>query len=110
MFLIVILQYEKILRKDLTKRLKCGNIYLSKDKNILKEVEIMFTLVWLSIKGQFKKQVKSMLVLWAMQNLKSGYAVILDENKQVVEVYECQKQRVPKRIELEDFPFDITVA
>ena len=74
----------------------------------------MFTLVWLSRKGQFKKQVdcglKSMLVLWAMQNLKSGYAVILDENKQVVEVYECQKQRIPKRIELEDFPFDITVA
>ena len=72
----------------------------------------MFTMIWLSKKGETKKVLESgssaMLQLWVIQNITSGYAVILDENHNIIKVYESKNKQMPMPIEVEDFPFDIS--
>lgn len=74
----------------------------------------MFTLVWLSKKGQVKKELESnssaMLKLWVVQNVTSGYAVILDENYNIVQAFESKNKSMAMPIEKEEFPFSITVG
>ena len=74
----------------------------------------MFTLVWLSKKGQVKKELESgssaMLKLWVLQNVTSGYAVILDENYNIVQAFESKNKQMAMPIEREEFPFNITVG
>lgn len=74
----------------------------------------MFTLVWLNKKGQVKKELEScssaMLKLWVVQNVTSGYAVILDENYNIVQVFESKNKQMAMPIEREEFPFNITVG
>ena len=71
----------------------------------------MFTLVWLSKRGEIKKELESgssaMLQLWILQNVTSGYAVILDEDGKIVKVYESKNKQMPMPIKLEDFPFNV---
>ena len=71
----------------------------------------MFTLIWLSKKGEIKKEVEgcssAMLSLWALQNVKSGYAVIIDEDCKIVKVYESKNKQMPMPVKPEDFPFNI---
>jgi hypothetical protein len=89
---------------------------LSKDKENKKteEVEFMFILVWLNKKGQVKKELESnssaMLKLWVVQNVTSGYAVILDENYNIVQAFESKNKSMAMPIEKEEFPFNITVG
>ena len=74
----------------------------------------MFTMVWLNKKGEIKKQLGScssaMLQLWIMQNVNSGYAVILNEQMEIVKVFESKNKNMAMPINIEDFPFDISVA
>ena len=48
-------------------------------------------------KGQVKKQLesgsKAMLQLWVLQNVTSGYAVILDEDFKIVKVFESKNKQ-----------------
>lgn len=85
-----------------------------KTKNKTKEVEIMFTMIWMSKKGQIKKRLESgssaMLQLWIVQNVTSGYAVILDENYKIVKVFESKNKQMAMPIDIDEFPFDISVA
>lgn len=72
----------------------------------------MFTMVWLSKRGEIKKQLESgssaMLQLWAVQNVNSGYVVILDENLKIIKALESKNKSMPMPINIEDFPFDIS--
>ena len=74
----------------------------------------MFTLVWMSKRGEIKKELESgssaMLQLWVLQNVTSGYAVILDEDFKIVKVFESKNKQMPMPISVEEFPFDISVA
>ena len=74
----------------------------------------MFTMVWLNKKGEIKKQLGScssaMLQLWILQNVNSGYAVILNEKMEIVKVFESKNKNMAMPINIEDFPFDISVA
>ena len=74
----------------------------------------MFTLVWMSKRGEIKKELESgssaMLQLWVLQIVTSGYAVILDEDFKIVKVFESKNKQMPMPISVEDFPFDISVA
>ena len=74
----------------------------------------MYQLIWMSKKGQIKKQLKSgskaMLQLWVLQNVTSGYAVILDENYKIIKAFESKNKQMAMRINVEEFPFDISVA
>ena len=85
-----------------------------KTKNKMKEDEIMFTMIWMSKKGQIKKRLESgssaMLQLWIVQNVTSGYAVILDENYKIVKVFESKNKQMAMPIDIDEFPFDISVA
>ena len=87
---------------------------MSKDKNKLKEVEFMFTMIWMSKKGQIKKRLESgssaMLQLWVLQNITSGYAVILDENYKIIKVFESKNKQMAMPIDIDEFPFDISIA
>ena len=80
----------------------------------MKEVEFMYQLIWMSKKGQIKKQLesgsKAMLQLWVLQNVTSGYAVILDEDFKIVKVFESKNKQMAMPINVEEFPFDISVA
>ena len=71
----------------------------------------MFTLVWMSKRGEIKKELESgssaMLQLWILQNVTSGYAVILDEDDKIVKVYESKNRQMAMPIKLEDFPFNM---
>ena len=71
----------------------------------------MFTLVWLSKRGEVKKELESgssaMLSLWVVQNVKSGYAVILDEDDKIIKVYESKNKQMAMPIKPEDFPFNM---
>ena len=74
----------------------------------------MYQLIWMNKKGQVKKQLESgssaMLRLWDLQNVKSGYAIILDEDDKIVKVYESKNRQMAMPIKLEDFPFNIKKA
>lgn len=74
----------------------------------------MFTLVWMSKRGEIKKELESgssaMLQLWVLQNVKSGYAVILDEDDKIVKAFESKNKQMAMPISIEEFPFDISVA
>lgn len=74
----------------------------------------MFTMVWMSKKGEIKKQLESgssaMLQLWVVQNVTSGYAVILNEKMEIVKVFESKNRNMAMPINAEDFPFEISVA
>lgn len=74
----------------------------------------MYQLIWMSKKGQIKKQLESgssaMLSLWVLQNVTSGYAVILDEDFKIVKVFESKNKQMAMPINVEEFPFDISVA
>ena len=74
----------------------------------------MFTMVWMSKKGKIKKQLGScssaMLQLWILQNVTSGYAVILNKEMEIVKVFENKNKNMVMPINIEDFPFDISVA
>lgn len=74
----------------------------------------MFTLVWMSKRGEIKKELEggssAMLQLWVLQNVTSGYAVILDENYKIIKAFESKNKQMAMPIKLEDFPFDISVA
>ena len=74
----------------------------------------MYQLIWLSKKGQVKKQLESgssaMLQLWALQNVTSGYAVILDEDCNIIKVFESKNRQMAMPIKPEDFPFNIKKA
>lgn len=74
----------------------------------------MFTLVWLSKRGEIKKEIESgssaMLQLWVLQNVTSGYAVILDEDFNIIKAFESKNKQMAIPIKLEDFPFNISVA
>ena len=82
-----------------------------KTKEKLKEVEFMFTLVWLSKRGEIKKELESgssaMLQLWVLQNATSGYAIILDEDGKIIKAFESKNKQMAMPIELEDFPFNV---
>ena len=71
----------------------------------------MFTLVWMSKRGEIKKELESgssaMLQLWVLQNVKSGYAIILDEDDKIVKVYEGKNKQMAMPIKPEDFPFNV---
>ena len=71
----------------------------------------MFTLVWLSKRGEVKKELESgssaMLQLWVVQNVTSGYAVILDEDCNIIKVFESKNRQMAMPIKPEDFPFNI---
>lgn len=74
----------------------------------------MYQLIWMTKKGLIKKQLESgssaMLKLWVVQNVKSGYAVILDENYNIVQAFESKNKSMAMPIEKEEFPFNITVG
>lgn len=74
----------------------------------------MYQLIWMSKKGQVKKQLESgssaMLQLWVLQNVTSGYAVILDENYKIVKVFESKNKQMAMPIDIDEFPFDISIA
>lgn len=74
----------------------------------------MYQLIWMSKKGQVKKQLESgssaMLQLWVLQNVTSGYAAILDENYKIIKVFESKNKQMAMPISVEEFPFDISVA
>ena len=74
----------------------------------------MYQLIWMSKKGQIKKQLesgsKAMLQLWVLQNVTSGYAVILDEDFKIVKAFESKNKQMAMPISVEKFPFDISVA
>ena len=74
----------------------------------------MFTLVWLSKRGEIKKELESgssaMLQLWALQNVTSGYAVILDEDGNIIKAFESKNKQMAMPIEIESFPFIIEKA
>ena len=86
-------------------------IIVQKGKTKLKEVEFMYQLIWMSKKGQIKKQLesgsKAMLQLWVLQNVTSGYAVILDEDFKIVKAFESKNKQMAMPIKLEDFPFNV---
>ena len=71
----------------------------------------MFTLVWLSKRGEIKKELESgssaMLQLWVLQNATSGYAIILDEDGKIIKAFESKNKQMAMPIELEDFPFNV---
>lgn len=74
----------------------------------------MYQLIWMSKRGQIKKQLESgssaMLQLWIIQNVTSGYAVILNENNEIVKVFAVSKTHsMPMPIKIEEFPFEIAV-
>ena len=89
-------------------------IIVQKGKTKLKEVEFMYQLIWMSKKGQIKKQLESgssaMLQLWVLQNVTSGYAVILDEDFEIVKVFESKNKQMAMPMSIEKFPFNISVA
>ena len=89
-------------------------IIVQKGKTKLEEVEFMYQLIWMSKKGQIKKQLesgsKAMLQLWVLQNVTSGYAVILDEDFKIIKVFESKNKQMAKPISVEEFPFDISAA
>ena len=74
----------------------------------------MYQLIWMSKKGQIKKQLesgsKAMLQLWVLQNVTSGYAVILDGDFKIVKAFESKNRQMAMPISIEEFPFDISVA
>ena len=74
----------------------------------------MYQLIWMNKKGQVKKQLesgsKAMLQLWVLQNVTSGYAVILDEDFKIVKAFESKNKQMAMPIKLEDFPFNIEKA
>lgn len=74
----------------------------------------MFTLVWMSKRGEIKKELESgssaMLQLWVLQNVTSGYAVILDEDFKIVKVFESKNKQMAMPIDIDKFPFEITAA
>lgn len=74
----------------------------------------MYQLIWMTKKGLIKKQLESgssaMLKLWVVQNVTSGYAVILDENYNIVQAFESKNKQMAMPIKKEEFPFDITVG
>lgn len=74
----------------------------------------MYQLIWMSKKGQIKKQLESgssaMLSLWVLQNVTSGYAVILDEDFKIVKAFESKNKQMAMPIEIEAFPFEISMA
>ena len=74
----------------------------------------MYQLIWMNKKGQVKKQLesgsKAMLQLWVLQNVTSGYAVILDEDFKIIKVFESKNRQMAKPINVEEFPFDISAA
>lgn len=74
----------------------------------------MFTLVWMSKRGEIKKELESgssaMLQLWVLQNVISGYAVILDENYKIIKVFESKNKQMAMPIDIDKFPFEITAA
>lgn len=74
----------------------------------------MFTLVWMSKRGEIKKHLesgsKAMLQLWVLQNVTSGYAVILDEDFKIIKVFESKNKQMAMPINVEEFPFDISPA
>lgn len=71
----------------------------------------MFTMIWLTKRGQVKKQLESgssaMLKLWIVQNVTSGYAVILDEDYNIIQVFESKNKSMAMPIDKEKFPFEI---
>ena len=71
----------------------------------------MFTLVWLSKRGEVKKELESgssaMLQLWVVQNVTSGYAIILDEDFNIIKAFESKNKQMAMPIKPEDFPFNI---
>lgn len=71
----------------------------------------MFTLVWMSKKGQVKKEVEScssaMLQLWVLQNVTSGYAIILDEDYNIIKAFESKNKQMAMPMKIEDFPFNV---
>ena len=74
----------------------------------------MYQLIWMSKKGQIKKHLesgsKAMLQLWVLQNVTSGYAVILDEDFKIVKVFESKNKQMAVPISIGEFPFDISMA
>ena len=74
----------------------------------------MFTLVWLSKRGEVKKELESgssaMLQLWVVQNVTSGYAIILDEDFNIIKAFESKNKQMAMPINVEEFPFEISVA
>ena len=74
----------------------------------------MYQLIWMNKKGQVKKQLESgssaMLQLWVLQNVTSGYAVILDEDFKIVKVFESKNKQMAMPIDIDKFPFEITAA
>ena len=80
----------------------------------MKEVEFMYQLIWMNKKGQIKKQLESgssaMLQLWALQNVTSGYVVILDEDFKIIKAFESKNKQMAMPINIEEFPFDISIA
>ena len=74
----------------------------------------MYRLIWMNKKGQVKKQLESgssaMLQLWVLQNVTSGYAVILDENYKIIKVFESKNKQMAMPIDIDKFPFEITAA
>ena len=74
----------------------------------------MYQLIWMNKKGQIKKQLesgsKAMLQLWVLQNVTSGYAVILDEDFKIVKVFESKNKQMAMPIDIDKFPFEITAA
>ena len=71
----------------------------------------MFTLVWLSKRGEVKKELESgssaMLQLWVVQNVTSGYAIILDEDFNIIKAFESKNKQMAMPIKPEDFPFNV---
>ena len=72
----------------------------------------MFTLIMMTKSGKIKdKQLtcgsSAMLKLWVLQNVSSGYAVILNEQNEIVSVWVGGS--FPKEISQKDFPFNIAV-
>lgn len=74
----------------------------------------MYQLIWLSKRGEIKKQLEggssAMLQLWALQNVTSGYAIILDENYKIIKAFESKNKQMAMPINIEEFPFDVSVA
>ena len=74
----------------------------------------MYQLIWMNKRGQVKKQLESgssaMLQLWVLQNVTSGYAVILDENYKIIKVFESKNKQMAMPIDIDKFPFEITAA
>ena len=74
----------------------------------------MYQLIWMNKKGQIKKQLESgssaMLQLWVLQNVTSGYAVILDEDFKIIKAFESKNKQMAMPIDIDKFPFEITAA